>query len=491
MSIALTRNSSRFHPSMAPRQPPGHRELRRSVRTFRRARVVAVGAASLLVMALRITAPAAAQVQVPAELTVEQAIEIALRNNPGHAQVLNDIDVADARVRASYGSFLPDLTIRSVFSSTFGTSRTTTDEFGRPISEAEALSNTTSNTQQTIGLGSITLFDGGNQFRNVGMAKLERNAAEARISNDANTLRANVIRAYYLVANFEQRIELEQQLLQFARDRLELVQRQFEIAAARQTNLLGAQQEIIQREKNVADAESDVRTRRLELLEVLGISGEPTFRLASELPPVIGPATLDADALVARALENHPNVLQSNANAAVAEKQLSNQRATRLPTISLGLPSYSWRASDDGAFGAWGQGGIPSRSFAFSINASLPLFTGFSTSANIQESAARAEDLREQARQTRLQVEKDVRAALVELGRAHRNLLVAEELASLSEQRLELAQEEYQTGVITFLDLQQIIQQNDQQQRSAIDARFNFLNARVLLEERLGGPLEG
>lgn len=452
-------------------------------------RAAAFGAATLLVT-MPLPAAVAAQVQVPTELTIDDATGIALRNNPGHMQLLNDVDVADAEVRARYGSFLPDLTLGATFRSTYREATDAFDEFGQPLAEPEAVITKTSTAGQSISLGSLTLFDGGAQFRNVGVAKSQRRAAEATIADGANTLRANVTRVYYQVVNSERRIELERQLLASARNNLELVERQFEIAAARQTDLLGAQQDVARREQAVADAESDVRAQRLNLLQLLGISGEPSFALVSELPPVIDPARLDGDALVARAAEAHPTVLQNTAAVEVAERQLSNQRGARLPTISLDLPSYSWGANKNGLFDAWGRFGAPNNTFSFGVTASLPIFTGFTRSAEIAQSLANAEDARQRARQARLEVEKNVRDALIELERAHRSLLLAEQQADISQQRLELAQEEYQAGAITFTALQQIIQSNDQTQRSLINASFEFLNARVSLEERLGGPLQ-
>lgn len=455
-----------------------------------RALAAAIGAAALWVMTLHLAAPAAAQVQIPAELTVEEAIEIALRNNPGHMQVLNDVDAADAQVRASYGSFLPNVVLSSTFSSTYAEAESSFDEFGRPLAEPEPVITKRSQAGQSISLGSITLFDGGAQFRNVSVAKSQRNAAEAAIANGANTLRANVTRAYYQVVNGESRIELERELLEFARDRLELVQRQFEIAVVGQSDLLGAELEVARAEQAVADAESDVRAQRLNLLQLLGVGGEPPFTLVSDLPPIIDPAALSADALVARAVETHPAVLQSAATAAVSESQLSNQRGSRLPTISLNLPSYNWGAQESGLWDAWGRFGAPNNSFSFGVTASLPIFTGFTKSADIARSLEAAEDARQQTRQARLAVEKDLRDALIELERAHRSLLLAEQQATISRQRLELTQEEYQTGAIPFTTLQQIIESNSQSQRFLIDARFNFLSARVSLEERVGGPLQ-
>jgi outer membrane protein len=428
---------------------------------------------------------------VPPDLTLEQAIAIAMRSNPGQIRLSNDVSVADANVRARYGAFLPRISVGAGFSSTYRETQTGTGDFGEPLPTPRAVITKTSGSNQTIGLGSLTLFDGGQQFRNVSIAKTERRGADASYDGGANTLRANVTRAYFQVVNVARRVELERQLLTFAQERLDFVQQQFEIAAARQSDLLGAQGEVMQREQAVNSAELDVRQRRLTLLQQMGVSGEPAFTTTTDLPPVLDPATLDADALVARALAQHPAVRQAEASADASEMRAANARATRLPTVSLSLPSYSWGATESGLWDAWGKLGAPNNSFQFSIRADLPVFTGFQTSANVRTQQAAAEDARQTAREQRLAIEVNVRNGLIELERQHRNLVIAQQQADLAAQRLELSQEEYRLGAITFTALQQVIQSNDTAQRGVIDAQFLLLSARVDLEERIGGPLTG
>lgn len=452
-----------------------------------------IGLAGLLI--LLGVVPARGQVatleQVPEQLTLEQAIAIALRSNPGQVRLSNDVAVQDANVRSRYGAFLPRVALSAGFNSTYRETQTGTGNFGEPLPQPRAVITKTSGSSQSISLGQLTLFDGGQQFRNVSIATTQRLGAEASHDGGVNTLRAAVTRAYFQVVNAGRRVELERQLLTLAQERLEFVQQQFEIAAARQSDLLGAQGEVLRQEQSLNSAALDVRRQRLALLQQLGVSGEPVFALTSDLPPVIDPATLNADALVARALAQHPGVRQAEVTADVSEMQASNARATRLPTVTLNLPSYNWGATESGLFDAWGRLGAPNNSFSFGINASLPIFTGFSTSATIQQQQAAAEDARQTARETRLTAETGVRNALIDLELQHRNLLIAQQQADIAQQRLELSQEEYRLGAITFTALQQVIQNNDTAQRSVIDAQFQLLTARVNLEERLGGVLTG
>jgi outer membrane protein len=413
----------------------------------------------------------------------------ASRAHPTFQQLQNDVEVADAAVRARYGSLIPQLSLGGGFSSRYSETTTTIGDFGEPLSQPRALITKTSSSSQSLNLGSITLFDGGAQFRNIGVAKAQREQTLAGIAVSENQLRAGVTRAYYSVVNANRRVDLERRLLAVSIDRAALIQRQFEIAAAKQTDLLGAQLEVANRKQSVADAESNARTQKLNLLLPMGITGEPTFDVATDLPAVIDPATLNADALVSRALSSHPRVLDSRTRVDMASRQASNAKSTRLPRLTLSLPSYNWGATERGLFDAWGDVGAPNNSFSFGVNASLPLFTGFQTSFNIAQSRAALEDQRHSERQVRLDVENSVRRSLIEMGRAHNALVAAQQRADIAQQQLAIAQQEYGVGSMTYFQLEQIISNNDNAQRAVIDAQINLLNARVDLEERLGGPL--
>ena len=82
-----------------------------------------------------------------------------------------------------------------------------------------------------------------------------------------------------------------------------------------------------------------------------------------------------------------------------------------------------------------------------------------------------------------------MRAAVIDLENAYRQLALAEQKAALSAQRLELATEQYRLGALDFLRLQRVIDETSNAERQALDARYGFVRARVALEEKLGAPL--
>ena len=74
-------------------------------------RSVPIGAYLALILALlTVPRPAPAQDATPLALTLEQALDIAHRNNPNLQATRNDETLADWEVRSAYGALLPSAT---------------------------------------------------------------------------------------------------------------------------------------------------------------------------------------------------------------------------------------------------------------------------------------------------------------------------------------------------------------------------------------------
>ena len=94
-------------------------------------------------------------------------------------------------------------------------------------------------------------------------------------------------------------------------------------------------------------------------------------------------------------------------------------------------------------------------------------------------------------RQTRLEIERDVRSRLIDLRGAWDSYRLAERSSEIAEERLRLAREGYRLTTVTFSDLQLAIEGAANERRTAINARYDFVAARIALEQVVGGPLDG
>jgi outer membrane protein len=444
----------------------------------------AVAAGVLLALAV----PAGAQ-QVAGTLSLDDALHLARTNNPGFQRVRNDLGVAADGVRAAWASaFLPSLSASLGFSGSRRTAVTGEDPFGHPIRLPESRTATGSSASQGISAG-ITLFDGFAGVRGLQAQRALYTSTEAQIDAQEIQLVAQVARDYYQAVKTASLIRLEADLLASAQDRLQRTEELMRIAARNRVDVLGARADVAQAEQNLDRARGEADKARLTLAATLGIEPTTSLTLDTVLPPVFDPADLEPDALVARALTTSPTVRQRQAGLAAAQHRSSAARARRLPTLT-GSAGYSRSVNQQG-YGAFGELNPLNYGFSFGVTASLPLFNRFQTTVAMSEASAAVEDAGHDLRSARLTAERDVRAALIDLANAYRSLLLAEQNAELSRERQELTQEQYRLGGVNFTELQNVIDRTAQAERQALDARFQFVLARLNLEEKLGARLEG
>jgi len=436
----------------------------------------------LSVASLLVTGTVSAQ-QVPVRLTLAEAIAIARERNPQYRQALNSRNAAGVEARAGWSGFLPRIT--AGMSTGGSSSRVVTgeDDFGEPVALPVAREFQGSSSSQSLG-ASLTLFDGLGNVQRIKAARAGADMAQAEAQLALRTLEAETARRFYRALVADRSVALEERLLQVARDQLANTEQRFALAAANQEDVLGARVDVANREVDLARARGEAQKAYFALREYLGVAEDVMFEPAGEMPEAFDPTTLEASQLVATALARHPRIVQLEASARAAEAQAGVAGARRWPGVSanVGLGRSMSLSSYDALF----EPNPRNRSFSFGLSVSLPLFTGFETSAQIARADAQARNADEALRAGRLAVEREVRSGLIDLQNAHRALEVARQAADLSGQRLELARQRYQVGQLDFALLQQIMSLAAQSERQVVEAEVNLAVAVVSLQEAVG-----
>lgn len=440
-------------------------------------------AGAAFVLALLSAAGSAAYAQESRPLTLEQARAIAAENNPVYRRAENAVVSARAGELLSRSQFLP--TLGASFSSGGSLSRRRTGEndFGQPIEGEEVREFTGSSSNQGISLN-WQLFNGGGRFREVRAAAAGREAAVAGVEAAEATVLAELTRRYYEAQRAAALIQLEEQLLEAAEARREATERLLRVASASPVDLLGAELEVARQREALESARGSARVAKLALAEQMGVEMDAEWELVSEPPPVFDPSTLDADALVERAHAVSPQLRQIALTAEQAEQQRRAAGAARWPTISLNT-SFG-RSIGARGYGALFEPNPFDQNLSFGISISLPLFSQYQTGQRITQARVAAANADEDARQTRLQLEREVRTALIELEGAYRTVELNNASTELARRRLELANERFRLGAIPFTEMQQIIADAATAEREALNARYAFAAALATLEERVG-----
>jgi outer membrane protein TolC len=423
---------------------------------------------------------------IPAQLTLDDAIAIARERNPEYLQAVNSYRAQGAQVRAGWGAFMPSLDLRLSFVGYDQRTVTGQDTIGRPIRIDPAISFQQSSSNQSLSAG-LTLFDGLRSLHTLRAARATQGAADATRWATRSRVDAETTRRFYESLRTGQLIALEERLLASAREQRDNTDRLFRAAAANQEDVLGAEADVANAELQLARAKGDADKAVLALREQIGLTEPVAFEVVGELPATWDPTTLRADSLVALALMDHPEIARLAEAADAAHQRASSASGGRWPTVQLGA-SLS-RSIGLQSYQALFDLNPKNRTLSFNMSVTLPLFTGFQTSARVAAADADARNADEALRAGRLGLERDVRSAVIDVQNAYQALRLAERGSALSSERLRLARERYAIGAISFANLQILIDRASQDERQLTNARYAFAEAVVALEERAGRPV--
>jgi outer membrane protein len=446
-----------------------------------------VFALAAVAVAVAGAAPARAQQPEGEPLSLQQALGTARENNPQYRRALTEVGTADADVRRARGAFLPSVSLGLSSSAAYTRAFTGTGQFGEPVVQDEAVESMNSGASQSVGLSQYTLLDGGQRNRDLRAARAGAQVVEARVGAQAVVLQGEVTRRYWLAVRADRAIVLEEALLVSARDRLELVRGLMRVGVRNPLDVLGAEITVAEQEQALEKARGDARKAQLDLRESMGVLQGPRLRLTDEPVAPFDPAGLDAEALVGRALAAHPRVSRADFAVAQSEQRLGSAHAARWPRLSMG--ANLGRGQRYQNFGGLVSLNPLDQSAGVTFNLSIPLFTGFQSSYQVQAARAGRDAALEDARGERLALEREVRGALVDLDAAYRAAVNAERTATLNRQRLQLAQQQYRVGALTQSDLTDAVERAARAERDVLRTRYDFATALATLEERLGGPV--
>ena len=217
------------------------------------------------------------------------------------------------------------------------------------------------------------------------------------------------------------------------------------------------------------DAQNNVDSTIAALTAVLGFDKQVNYELTDENTQLPAPPP-DVDVLISTAMQQRPDLQAFAYNQQAAEKFRRAQRDQLLPTISaLGIAGVS-PVRPDCFGGCFPNYFVSSLYGALGVNMSLPIFNGFLFTSQASEANYRAKAAAENTRDLRDRVVRDVRTAWLSANTAFQRVSVAEELAKQADLSLNLAQQRYQLGLGSIVELSQA-------QLQQTDAAIGYVNA--------------
>jgi NodT family efflux transporter outer membrane factor (OMF) lipoprotein len=314
----------------------------------------------------------------------------------------------------------------------------------------------------------------------VAAARSNEQASAADMASIGLSIQAEVASDYFGLRSDDSQQQLLDKTVEDYRKALELTQALFEGGAAALSDVEQAKTQLY----NAQTQDADVHLMRSQLehgIAVLAGENPSTFQLAENpLPQTAKPPDIDPG-MPSTLLERRPDVAEAERRVAAANAQIGVARAAYFPqfTFSASGGYNSVHASN------WID--APSLFWSFGPQVVLPIFEGGRLLAQTARAKATYQEQVAAYRNAVLTAYKDVEdnlAALRQLQQESESAALAVQAASRS---LQLSQDRYNEGMVTYLEVAAAETAALQAQVSAINIRSRRLTASVLLVKALGG----
>ena len=475
-----------------------------------------------------------AQDFVPIALTLEEAIDIALQNNPGLQAAFNDEGVANWNVRSAYGALFPSLSANAGVSWQGAGEQT----FGSLTAEQLGFANQPSFVFSNYSLGLNYQIDGRTVMA-PGQAKADRVATRAQMAGAEADLVFRVTQGYIDVLRQTEQLRVSEAQRERANLNLRAVAARLAVGSATGVDVAQAEVAVGRSEVTVLRTANGVETSQIRLLQQLGADLYSPF--VPSTPFALSEPRWDRDELYQLGLDSNPNLRSLRANRSSSSYGVRMAKSSYFPSLSLSARTsgFTRQASSTSLNVQQGelqaQGSIQSclfnndlfprltpplppqdcsqlaftdsdaqriesqnRGFPFGftgqpatvgLTISLPIFQGLSRQQQVSEAQVRLDDVDLNLREQELALRADIATMLASVRTAYEAALIEEQNQTLADEQLRLATERFRVGLADFLEVREAETLKVEADREQIAAIFAYHDLLANLEAVVGAPL--
>lgn len=431
--------------------------------------------------------------------TLNRLETVVLANNQDLRTAVNRIDQAQAQVRLATADLLPNLGANGKFNNQ-RTSSTEAEQRGRLVGSASALSGGSSagptftgsngpliveqplsatfdNYQHTIDLSwELDIF--GRVRRNVQAAKANRESAEDDLLATQLSITSNLANEYFMLHALDAEAAILERTISTRQDALRIADERLASGLTSELDVQRAKSDVA---SDQADLFSVMRARGELENGIATLTGQPASNLVLARVPLERHPPGVPVGLPSTLLERRPDVASAERSVAAANARVGVAVAAFYPDVRLtGATGFETANLGDIFAG---------QSLIWSVGPSItvPIFEGGRNSANLQNARAQYEETVNRYRAQVLTAFQEVENALVDLHTLAGQANAQDVAVTAARRALELSQQQYEKGAVSFLDVldaERTLLQDERISAQLLGARMEVT---VQLIKALGG----
>ncbi|MDR7866026.1 MAG: TolC family protein [Sporomusaceae bacterium] len=419
-----------------------------------------------LVAAVMIAAFNQAALAAPIELSLDESVAMALRNNPNVKIAAADREKAAWSLREYKAGWGPTLKY------THTDTRTSPAAVPSPTT---GLTPDINNKFDNYLKLSIDLYTGGRVEGLVGQAEYNLKYYDLGYSKSLQQTKLDATNAYFKLLQTRNLRQVSQESVDNLVAHLRNVQAQYDAGTVARSDVLRSEVELANAQQNLIKAQNDYDVAMANLSNVVGLPLTSEIKLKEDLKyEQHGQALNDS---ISYALSNRPDVNQAQANFEGAKQGVKAARSGFLPTITASA-AKDWYDSD--------FPGGKNHNWTASLTVSLTLFDTQLTRSKVKEAEYAVVSASETARKTRDGVALEVQQAYLNMREAEKRIATSKVAVDKAEEDFKISQVRYTAGVGTNLDVIDAQLALTQAKTNYIQALYDYNTSKAQLDKAMG-----
>ena|SRR3990172_302295 len=374
--------------------------------------------------------------QTAVQLTLEQAVERALRQNPTISEAEHELEEADARLKQARAHYVPHITTSGIAKIGLSGALNALSPIG--------LANSPFYRNFAEGLNIYHPgFDFGRTTHLVGHEKYRRDVFEANLETAKAAVRLETTRAYYRALQAKRLKEVAYIVVRSREANVRLAEAFYQGKLRSRLDLEMARFSLSQAKLQALQAENSHQETIAMLGLAMGASQETQYDLIEPDKPLPEAGSL-AD-WVQQSLTHRPELIALRADIEAATEALLFAESQRKPMLSFAFSGGYARFTDV----------LARQLLALGAGLYFPLYTGGDLEGRIEEARARLKTLESQLQVLEQKFELETRTAYLRLQNALQSIETLNERASYAREATGLARARYQERLGSIVELTQ------------------------------------
>ena len=419
----------------------------------------------------------APKVEIPAVITLEDALKIALSENVSVKVADLEIQRKEYAKKGTYAALYPQIDLTGSYQRTIKKQVMYMTMNGQSMGIEVGKSNTIN-----AGVSAAMPIVNAQLWKSLEISALDVELAVEKARSSRLEMVTQVKNAYYAILFAKEAFNVYKEVYENAVQNLEETQKKYDAQKVSEFELVRAKTSVANAVPNVYNAESSVVLALWQLKAVLGVDLDLNLDVAGKLDDFSQQMFYDIHQHDSISLDHNSTMKQLAIQAEQLAQTIKVQQYANIPTLALAFSFSYMSMADDISFKEFPW--TPYSTAGLSLN--IPIFAGGKRHQAIRQAKNQHQQVQLQVENTERQLKIAIRQNLNTMEMNMKSYYAAQEAVAAAQKAYDIASAAYKVGRSTLIELNDAQLALTQAQLAQSQAVYNFVTAKAQLEQTLG-----